>query len=318
MEEKYKKFLEYNWVESEQWQSYYRNLYPTPPPSKILRYKKKFYRNKIDPDFDIDYNPPNSTDSQSNYTNTNSNTNNTNSQNNENKSYNSYGSKIDSSMNYLSHYIEIVLMTLFLCSLIIRFKPSLAGLVAFLFRSLRVVKQKPELSIAYLHHLIITDPFQTFIFLFESLIDKFHYYTMIPVAISAIIAISENAQIIKINFGPLNYFFDYININKEMIYQDKSNIQVGIGFFAIIGWFFGLHSFMIIFAYWQLIHMMYKFNNHIAKSFNDLNNVVNQIKNREECPEVVKTIITKIQEGFYFCAKIGSPTEDGQARCNVC
>ena len=58
MEEKYKKFKEYDWVTSEEWQAYYRNIYPTPPPSKILRYKKKFYRNKIDSDFDIDYKPP--------------------------------------------------------------------------------------------------------------------------------------------------------------------------------------------------------------------------------------------------------------------
>jgi hypothetical protein len=47
MEEKYTQFKEYDWA-------YYTNIFPTPPPSKILIYKKKFYRNKIDLDFDID------------------------------------------------------------------------------------------------------------------------------------------------------------------------------------------------------------------------------------------------------------------------
>ena len=36
------------------------NLYHTPPPSKIERYKRKFYKNKKDYDFDIDYKPPQS------------------------------------------------------------------------------------------------------------------------------------------------------------------------------------------------------------------------------------------------------------------
>ena len=39
MEEKFKKFQNFDWVKSELWQSYYRNLYPTPPPSKLDKYK---------------------------------------------------------------------------------------------------------------------------------------------------------------------------------------------------------------------------------------------------------------------------------------
>ena len=54
MEEKYKKFKDYNWDNSKEWNSYFTNIFPTPTQNKALRYKKKFYRNKIDPDFDID------------------------------------------------------------------------------------------------------------------------------------------------------------------------------------------------------------------------------------------------------------------------
>ena len=87
---KYKKFKEFDWVGSKEWQLYYTNLFPTPPPSKILRYKKKFYHNKIDPDFDINYQPPEeettsnttsnttsyNTSSSSNYSSNNANTSN--------------------------------------------------------------------------------------------------------------------------------------------------------------------------------------------------------------------------------------------------
>ena len=55
MEKKFQKFQNFDWVNSDLWQSYYRNLYPSPPLSKLDKYKRKFYKLKIDPDFDINY-----------------------------------------------------------------------------------------------------------------------------------------------------------------------------------------------------------------------------------------------------------------------
>ena len=69
MEEKYKKFKEFDWQNNQEWQLYYSNLYPTPPPNKIERYKKKFYKNKIDNDFDIDYQSTSSQSTESNSSN---------------------------------------------------------------------------------------------------------------------------------------------------------------------------------------------------------------------------------------------------------
>lgn len=61
MEEKFKKFLEYNWKTSKEWNNYYQNdCYITAPvtPEKIIKARKKFYKLKVDPDFDINYTPP--------------------------------------------------------------------------------------------------------------------------------------------------------------------------------------------------------------------------------------------------------------------
>ena len=41
MEAKHKQFLEFNWRDSQEWQNYYRDIYPTPPGNKIEYYKKK-------------------------------------------------------------------------------------------------------------------------------------------------------------------------------------------------------------------------------------------------------------------------------------
>ena len=57
MEEKYKKFLEVDWSTNNDWQLYYSNLTPAPPGNKILYFKKRFYRLKIDPEFDVNFEP---------------------------------------------------------------------------------------------------------------------------------------------------------------------------------------------------------------------------------------------------------------------
>jgi hypothetical protein len=72
MEEKYKKFLEIDWSNNNEWQLYFSNLTPTPPGNKVLYYKKRFYRLKVDNEFDINWEPQQastSNSSQSNRTN---------------------------------------------------------------------------------------------------------------------------------------------------------------------------------------------------------------------------------------------------------
>ena len=57
MEEKYRQYLQYDWNNSEEWKLYFNNIFPVPPSSRVDYYKKKFYKLKVDPDFDINYSP---------------------------------------------------------------------------------------------------------------------------------------------------------------------------------------------------------------------------------------------------------------------
>ena len=61
MEEKYKQFLNYDWNNSKEWVNFYRNeCYIAAPitAEKIIKARKRFYKDKIDKDFDINYEPP--------------------------------------------------------------------------------------------------------------------------------------------------------------------------------------------------------------------------------------------------------------------
>ena len=50
-EEKYEKF---SWSTSEQWQDYLRNIYPSPTLAQVVKIKRKWYRQHIDPQLPID------------------------------------------------------------------------------------------------------------------------------------------------------------------------------------------------------------------------------------------------------------------------
>jgi len=52
----WKKFEEFDWSD-EGWCSYLEGLYPPPNPKQTLKFKKKWYKKNIDPDFDDSYEP---------------------------------------------------------------------------------------------------------------------------------------------------------------------------------------------------------------------------------------------------------------------
>ena len=57
MDEKFKRYKEYNFKDDEKWQMYLNNLYPMPPLKIFEKRKRKWYRENIDKEFDVNYDP---------------------------------------------------------------------------------------------------------------------------------------------------------------------------------------------------------------------------------------------------------------------
>ena len=292
MEEKFKKFQNFDWVKSELWQSYYRNLYPTPPPSKLDKYKRKFYKLKIDPEFDINYkiNQDKNNNNSTNYK-TNNNYNNYTNYNNNNK------------QNKFSYtiIIESMILFFFLISIVFNSHSLFFCFLAYLIRTYRecgIIK----FNIEYLQNIIINESFQNLMYNILLFIDKFNYYLIFPSLISSIIDLSENLKIL--NFPFFKNYIDSIIKEKNKLIQDKSYIEVLIGFFLIIGKFFNLNSYLIIILYWQLIRIKYSINPSIQTAFSNINKYINNFKNQSNCPSIIKLIIDKIQMLFQYFNKL--------------
>ena len=325
MEEKYKKFKEYDWVSSKEWQLYYTNLFPSPPPSKILKYKKKFYRNKIDPDFDVNYTPPNeeensystSNNTSSSTSNSSTNTNTTNqdafSTEQTFETYKAAQTLAKPIQSPQLQLLETFLLVLFLLSLPFRYKTVLIGIIAFLVRTIRIVGI-PKFDITYLQVFIMNDSCHSLLFTLQTMADRLNYYMMLPVVISAIIAICDNLNSLNLNIGFKNYI-DLINNKREDLIQSKSYIEVAIGFVSIAGIFLKINSIITPILYWQIMRVRYTLNPYIKKSFSDLNDLANNIKNNEKCPAPIKFLIEKVQWAFSFMGKITNP-QAGQQQGN--
>ena len=245
MEDKYQKFIKYNWDTSEEWHTYFSNLFPTPPPNKILKYKKKFYRNKIDPDFDINYKSPNYEEENSQIPN--------NSPNNNSNS--STSTSNNNSSNYIKTpilNIETVLMILFLFSLPLKMNSKLIAIIIFLIRSIRQIG-RPKFDRGYLYELLKNESFQTLIFCTELIFDKFNYFLMIPIIILIVISICENMKLYNLNFGFLNKIIDRIIKSKEDLLQDKSDIELGLGIFLLFGFFLKINSLLLFIIHIQIL-----------------------------------------------------------------
>ena len=332
MDEKYKEFLAYNWVDSKEWQLYYSNLFPTPPPSKILRYKKKFYRNKIDPNFDIDYQPPQEEEKPSSnntqYSSANQNYSNQQSQeafSNEQtfetyKAAQSLARPINSSSLLL---IETLILILFILSLPIRYRTNLLSIIAFLVRTIRLVGI-PQFNMTYLQAALMNDACHTLLFAAQIFIDQFNYYLLFPVIVSSVIALCDNLKSFNAKIPIAQQYVDIVNNKKEEIIQSRAHIEVAIGFVTIIGIFFKLNSVITPIIYWQLIRVRYTLNPYIKQSFKEINQYANNFKNSEKCPGIVKTIIEKIQWAIEYMGKMSQPQNaqgqdqnQGGSSCNI-
>ncbi len=54
-EERFKKYQEYDFRTDQEWFKYFDELYPTPSQKKVDKFKRKYYKRNIDPDFDVNY-----------------------------------------------------------------------------------------------------------------------------------------------------------------------------------------------------------------------------------------------------------------------
>lgn len=323
MERKYKKFKEYNFAYSNEWKNYYSNLYPSPPINKLLHYKKKFYKYYIDPDFDINYIPPEGEKIETEFKPPPEIVEKNLKKMNKQKDINNHDENIKKSdyekivekyelskKNYkpmnsnIFKYSQLLFFIFFIISIPFGIKTHQLALDGFLIKLFREIG-KPIFSKAYLHDLLLNDIFHTLIYILLCMIDNYNYYMLLPILISTIIAFAEDFGDSKI----INNIFSKIINSKEDIIQNKTNIEVLIGFLEIIGVFIKINTLKVPIIYWNILRFRYLVNPYVYKSFEEINKKVNLLKENKSIPSYIKYIINKIQLMFIYFGNINTKSD---------
>lgn len=292
MEAKYKKFLEFDWVNSKEWHFYIENdVYPPPPLKKIDFFKRKFYKLKIDPEFDVNFQPP----SESTTSNNSQNANNPN--NNYSRTQNPYTNPppgINPRLSPILHKAEIFLWGFFSISFIIGFSPLKLSALALAARVIRRVGM-PKFNIEFAQHLFLDEHFQILLYNLLFMIDRLNIFVLIPLFITCLMNVSEYFKLNGISV--FSKYTDLIYNRRVEIAKLRSNIEVGIGFLLVVGIFLGLNSILLPVFYWQFLRFKYIVNEDTKGTFAKLNGHVNNFKNKPSTPSFLRYIIEKLQ-GF--------------------
>ena len=278
-------FIRYDWNNSVEWKNYLENIFPSPPQNRILHYKKKFYKLKIDPDFDINYIPGqnNNNENQNNNQRNNQNQNNENEMRNGNRNNNN-NFNIDVDIMFI--VIDIIISITSFLAFFIHLKTSINMLIGCLIYKLIKKEGKPKFEQQYLINIINNENFSYLILILLLFIDNSkNYFIAIPIIVYILIDIINNINLIY-----KNNIFSKILAKKQFILKYSNILEINI-FSPIYGFFMNKNSFYFIFLYIQYLKFRVYVNQNITNCLVQINNYLNNLKSSQNSPKILKNIV---------------------------
>ncbi len=285
MDNKYMEFIRYDWNNSVEWKNYLENIFPSPPQNRILHYKKKFYKLKIDPDFDINYIPGqnNNNENQNNNQRNNQNQNNENEMRNGNRNNNN-NFNIDVDIMFI--VIDMIISITSFLAFFIHLKTSINMLIGCLIYKLIKKEGKPKFEQQYLINIINNENFSYLILILLLFIDNSkNYFIAIPTIVYILIDIINNINLIY-----KNNIFSKILAKKQFILKYSNILEINI-ISPIYGFFMNKNSFYFIFLYIQYLKFRVYVNQNITNCLVQINNYLNNLKSSQNTPKILKNIV---------------------------
>lgn len=316
MEEKFRKYKEYDFKGNQKWQMYLNNLYPMPPLKVLEKRKRKWYRDNIDKDFDINYEPEENAK-----------------QENAGNQQNAGRGPAPGANPYAQAYQQAayeaipklkpivgLLYLLFCITLPFQFitnKIALAACITGVIHKQGI----PKFSVDYLRQVIPDDHFQNLgyltIVLFLSGVN-FVVYT--PLVLYSYLIVSDVG--IKMlqqnpNLPVIGYFKEHLQkgVNQRANFLAmKADLEIYIGIYLMVGWFLGWSSIISIFFFWQYMRIKYMINYNTQLAFRKFANTIDGYINKPSMPGLLQTGWSKIKQLCAYMVQTDQPQEGGAAR----
>ena len=294
MEQKYKEYLNYNFANNEEYRRYIDAIEPPPPYSKIEYYKKKFYRLKVDKEFDIDYNPDvketspppqqsaptEATDAKESKT-------------EDEKSSSSEAPKPIPLTTKIQLMLHIVFLLSFGFGYIIRsYYHPIPLCLAFLIGAFKK-HGRPKFEGWYWRGLIADWNFHDLVTtIFCGISHSNTIAIWVPILIRSFIFIADFINLASRKGSGLaqsiNKFTHSASEKREDFLTLKADLEVYIGFYVILALAMYWVTLMLPLFYWQLMQVKYLINPYTSIAFNKLAYQMDYIVAQPNCPFFIK------------------------------
>ena len=284
MNESYNNFLNYNFEESQLWKDYLKRIYPQPPQNQIEYFKKEFYKNKIDNNFDVNFIP--------------------------NKI------KIPFNFKELIGKNGLELLFIFYNYLLIFFYLKAFYFFCCVYFMLKCIEKEGMIKFTKEYLLKITKNYN-FILINLSIIIMLDGSRNIFLAI--IFILREFLYLLKIIKDVYKHqIILKIWEKREKLIQFCSNCEF-YGFFSLIyGLFIGMNSFFFIIIYIQYLKFRYYCSPHMNQTIEFINNFLENIKNNQTTPDFIKNIIIFVKKVANFSVNNISNVMIGGGSVMIC
>lgn len=186
--------------------------------------------------------------------------------------------------------------------------------MAFAALAIGVIKKNgiPKFNKEYLQKIMLDDNFQMVFYLLSvsvSMTPNFIIYS--PLVLTAVIEGADSAKVLlerNPRFPFVSMFKENINKAvqfKAQFYELRSDIEIYVGIYTIVGIFFGFTSFMSIIIYWQLMRIRYLMSYNMQGAFRRLDLKIQGYTNNPSFPALLRIVYHKIREVMLSMGDMG-------------
>lgn len=277
MEQKYRDFLSYDFDGDEQFRRYLDAIEPPPPLNMLGRYKKKFYRLKVDREFDVEYEPATAKPCSE-------------------QKPNAKGASVSKYIPWTTK-LQMILFTVYFMTFCIGYLlRSYYHMVPLgLAFAIGVLKKhgRPKLSSEYWQGVVLDDHLHN---LANAVVCTLSFSSTvalsIPLFLRALIFIADFISLAAKKKNKLailtNNFTGSIAAKRESLLTFKADFEIYIGFYLFITLIMRWTSLYLVYFYWQLMQIKYSVSVYTNIAFTKLAAQMDAITSHSSCPFFVK------------------------------
>lgn len=275
MEERYRRFEEYDFVHSGAWKAHLDGLYFNPTLAQVIRIKRKWYKQNVDSEFDINYDPSASTPPpQQSYQQT----------------------RPSNSRTASANTLALVECALFACILpALAFQKSilfaLVGFIVGLISNYGV----PKLNSDYWRAAIFSDDLHCIAFCFIFYMHPHVGLWLLPVSIAATSRLGEILNIHPKAPAFVKPFARAVHAKKYELDVTRAQVEIGLGFAMIVLGLVGSGSLIICLVYWNFLRMKYMVSSYTSSAFTSIR--IAGDSHIRRAPALVQTVWEKLKSG---------------------